>query len=170
MTKEQVEAGSFCVFSRLKEMGELAAAQTVFCYISVRNEVDTAGILAHFSQMGKKIYVPVVRGKEMFAVRWLPEGETIQNEFGIPEPAGWGEESPGMDVALVPGVVFDRKLGRIGCGGGYYDRWLAANRCISIALAYDFQVVDELPQDAHDRRVDRIVTPGGVIGPCLKFV
>ena len=49
---------------------------------------------------------------------------------------------------------------RFGYGGGYYDRWLAEHPCFSVALAYDFQVLEEIPAEPHDRRMDAIACPG----------
>jgi len=162
LTEEQVKSGSFCVFSRLLALEELQSARSVFCYLSFQNEVDTRRILEYCRDAGKTIFVPVVRGREMLAVRWQA-GNTIKNAFGIEEPANWREEPAVIDLTLVPGVAFGRNKARIGHGGGYYDRFMAANDSCFIGLAYDFQILDELPEEAWDRRMDKVVFPGGML-------
>ena len=69
-----------------------------------------------------------------------------------------------IDVVIVPGIAFDRNGHRIGFGCGYYDDFLKrARQAKKIALAYDFQIVDFIPAETHDVRVDVIVTPDGII-------
>jgi 5-formyltetrahydrofolate cyclo-ligase len=66
------------------------------------------------------------------------------------------------DVVIVPGVGFTRAGARLGRGGGHYDRLLSHCAATSIGVAFDIQLVDELPTEPHDRPVDLVVTPGGV--------
>lgn len=97
--------------------------------------------------------------------------QTVPGVWGIREPKP--EAEPLADLSelvcmLVPGVAFDGKKGRLGYGGGYYDRFaerlLAANvQPFKLAAAFDLQIVSEVPMDAHDLRVDRIVTESRVI-------
>ena len=65
---------------------------------------------------------------------------------------------------LIPGLAFDRDGNRLGYGGGFYDRYLGEHKeIIGAALSYDFQLVDRLPAENHDRPVDYIVTPGEIM-------
>ena len=88
------------------------------------------------------------------------QGPLQPGRYDIPEPTG-AERQP--DVILVPGVAFDRRGHRLGYGRGYYDRALAARpQARRIGLCHSFQLVEALPEEAHDEPVDYIVTPDGV--------
>ena len=82
-----------------------------------------------------------------------------------PDPDSPGPLPSQVDLVIVPGVAFDMRGGRLGFGGGYYDRLLRAlpDDCARVALAYEVQLADEVPTDAHDERVGIIVTPAGVV-------
>ena len=160
MKKEQVEAGSFCIEQRVLAMEEIRRAEDIFCYISFGKEAMTKGLLEKLHEGGKRVYVPSVSGREMRAVFWHPGMAMKRGAFGIWEPVAAEQAAEKIDVALVPGAVFDRQGRRIGYGGGYYDRWLAEHPCFSVALAYDFQVLEEIPAEPHDRRMDAIACPG----------
>ena len=80
--------------------------------------------------------------------------------MGIPEPdpARTRRWQGTPELVIVPGAAFDPSGGRIGYGGGYYDRFLGASGATTVALAFQCQLYEALPQDAHDKRVDMIVT------------
>ena len=68
-----------------------------------------------------------------------------------------------LDVILIPGIAFDRRGHRIGSGKGYYDRFLTRTQAVRIGLAYDFQVIDRVPAEPHDVKMDWIVTESEMI-------
>jgi len=76
-------------------------------------------------------------------------------------------DSAALNVVLVPGVAFDRRGGRLGFGGGYYDRLLPTTPALRVGVTYDECLADALPCDEHDQRMDWIVTPSETfaIGP-----
>jgi 5-formyltetrahydrofolate cyclo-ligase len=87
--------------------------------------------------------------------------------FGVPEPVDKCPEvdTGDIDLVIMPGIAFDREGGRIGYGGGFYDRFLIKmeRKVDRIAPAYDFQVVDEVPVDLWDIRIDGIITNREII-------
>ncbi len=98
--------------------------------------------------------------------RWIPGAPTHANRFGIREPATQIPLPP--SIVLVPLVAFDRRGGRLGYGKGYYDTTLADlmgqdAHCLRIGIAYDFQEVDRIPNEAHDMPLDYVVTPTRLI-------
>ncbi|HEY5575510.1 MAG TPA: 5-formyltetrahydrofolate cyclo-ligase [Clostridiaceae bacterium] len=139
-------------------------ASVIFIFVSFRSEVDTHRIIRKALEDGKVVGVPRVLSKKegikVFRIDSMSDLET--GYFGVLEPKEGCPEIPAEDIELIvmPGAAFDREGGRIGYGGGFYDRYLAeAGRAVGkIALAYRFQVMDKVPMDENDMRVDSIIT------------
>jgi 5-formyltetrahydrofolate cyclo-ligase len=139
----------------------------VAAYASYGSELDTRPLLQAVLAGGKALILPRVnraaRRLDLYRVADLA-GSLAPGPWGIPEP--WPDACPPAaigeaDLVVVPGVVFDVAGGRIGHGAGYYDRLLrglAAGSPPLVAGAFDLQVVPEVPMDAHDRRVDLVLT------------
>lgn len=158
-----VQEASHKVAGHLFGLEEFNLASTLGLYSSFRNEIDTTHIFKKSHSLRKEIYYPAVDAKKetarFYRVNALKE---LKPGFaGILEPSK--TKNPLSDInylnlILIPGVVFDKKGNRIGFGGGTYDRLLEGFNGKRIALAYEFQVVDSLPVEARDQRVDIIVT------------
>jgi len=139
-------------------------ARVIFIFVSFRSEVDTQRIIRKALEDGKVVGVPRVlsekEGIKVFRIYSMSDLEA--GYFGVLEPKEGSTEIPSEDIDLIvmPGAAFDRDGGRIGYGGGFYDRYLAeAGRAAGkIALAYRFQVLDKVPMDENDMRVDSIIT------------
>ncbi len=88
------------------------------------------------------------------------EKELVRGAFGILEPTGESERAPGDDgLVIIPGIAFDKHYNRIGYGKGYYDRYLSAHpNLFKLALAFDIQLVDKIPAEECDCRMDMIFT------------
>lgn len=163
MGGERGEACSLCIFKRLKNMPEWEGVRRVFCYLSFGSEVRTDEILRWLLDGGKKVYVPVVCGDHMRLADYRLGAPMRRGAFGIREPEQPVFYDGEVDVALVPGLAFTEQGGRMGYGGGYYDRFLAGSRALTIALAYELQILRELPLESHDLSMQRIVTEQRVI-------
>ncbi|MBO7747395.1 5-formyltetrahydrofolate cyclo-ligase [Paenibacillus sp. MWE-103] len=152
----------------------------VMAYVPFRSELDTTLLIEWCWRTGLQVVVPrVVRGDrsmELYTIEaW---DELAPGAYGIREPdpatARRCKASYVPDVVFVPGLAFDRNGGRLGYGGGYYDRFRdrleAQTRQAGdalppwIALGYGAQLVDEVPMDAHDVRVDAVLTERGFTG------
>lgn len=139
-------------------------AQTIFAFASVRKEISTELVLASALRDGKRVALPraTAAGVLTFhAVRDIATDLAL-GRFGIQEPLETCAEvaASEADVILVPGVAFSVRGERLGQGGGYYDRYLAQPnvRATLCALAFEFQIVEQLPIEAHDRAVKAIFT------------
>ena len=144
---------------------EVGAARTVFIYISHGNEVDTHALLGHFLERGMTVAIPkILPGTGMIAVAFTRWEDLTPGELGILTPSG-NTPCPGsFDIVITPGLGFTIQGNRIGYGRGYYDRWFAEHRTArKIALAFENQVIAELPHAEYDIPVDILITEKRII-------
>ncbi len=143
---------------------------TIGLYRSDEGEAPSRGYIKFFFERGNRLALPRVTtlDKPMeFRLHTDPYEES-DLESGV-----WGLRQPGVaasvlvpDVLFMPLVGFTAKGDRLGQGGGYYDRYLAAHpQVVAIGMAWDIQEVPELPTEPHDMRLSAIVTPTRVLGP-----
>ncbi|MEW6595348.1 MAG: 5-formyltetrahydrofolate cyclo-ligase [Thermodesulfobacteriota bacterium] len=160
---------SAAICARLWEIPAVAAGGTVMVYVSFRSEVETGPLIAEALRRGVTVAVPrtEVKAKRLAVYRLSDPGRELRPGYcGImePDPARAAPVEPAaIDVVILPGSVFDRHGGRLGYGGGYYDRFLAleAPRALRVAVAFDMQVVARVPVLAHDMRLHWLVTESG---------
>ncbi len=149
------------------------AAEAVALYSPLGNEVDTSEMRRVALEACKRLYFPKVADGGSRVVRLRSETELVPGRYGILEPAG-NEPLPdgghGGLVVFVPGVAFDFSGNRLGRGTGWYDRLLGGLdvRVPRIALAYEFQVLEEVPAEPGDLPVHMIVTEKRVISCAEK--
>ena len=151
---------------RLFNEEEFKRARVVMFYVSLQDEVDTFIMIDEALKAGKRIAVPVIlkEEKRLIAGEIHNRLEDLESQhFGICQPRrDRVKEVPldDIDLVVVPGVAFDRKNIRLGRGHGYYDRFLSGlpKKTKTIGLAFDFQVLEDLPQDPHDVPVSTIIT------------
>ncbi len=162
-------AATRAIVARLLADPQFGSARTVLAYASFGSEIDTRALLQAAIARGKRLLLPRVNratgALDVHIVKDLA-ADLREGGWGIPEPHP--ETCPGCaaeeaDWILVPGAAFDRRGGRIGYGRGYYDKLLAAARAAGsraplIAAAFETQLIDEVPMEAHDVRVDVIIT------------
>ncbi len=156
------------IISSLLKLPEIQKASTVFVYVNFRSEVQTLSFLRLCIRQGKIITVPVtlVAEKKLQAIRITdPEADLRPGYCGIPEPVPEMRKTmevdpASIDVVVVPGSVFDGRGGRLGYGGGYYDRFLSldAPGATRVALAYDLQLIETVDLQPHDQLMDRLIT------------
>lgn len=140
----------------------VAASALVALYAGKDSEVDTAGIDAAARARGLAVAYPrVVSDETRLAFHAARIDELVPGRFGLrePVPTAPAVELADISVFFVPGLAFDRRGGRIGWGRGYYDATLAAAPAARrVGLAYDFQLVDAVPCEAHDALIHTILT------------
>ncbi|HRZ87257.1 MAG TPA: 5-formyltetrahydrofolate cyclo-ligase [bacterium] len=166
MPPDDVRRTSSLIEKHLVSVVEFARARTIMFYLSKGNEVDTHGMVRDALRSGKRVVVPFCPGghHRMVPAEIRCFSELECGRFGVLQPRhGEVREVPPEQIELfiVPGVAFDAEGYRLGRGRGYYDRLLEAAGAAKIALAYDFQVVERVPREAHDVRVDIVVTETG---------
>ena len=145
---------------------EFKKANVVMFYVSLKDEVDTLLMIDEALKAGKRIAVPVIlkEEKRLIAGEIYNRLEDLESQhFGIYQPRqDRAKEIPlgDIDLVVVPGVAFDRKNIRLGRGHGYYDRFLSGlpKTTKTVGLAFDFQVLEDLPRDPHDIPVSTIIT------------
>lgn len=151
---------------RLAEYAEdldLSPGSTVGGYHAHWDEADPALLLARLVELGCAIALPRVVAKDApLEFHHVPDGAVLApGSFGIPEPlAHWPRAVP--DVLLVPLLAFDGAGRRLGYGGGFYDRTLAALNVPAIGIAYAGQEVPSLPAEPHDMALSAILTEQGL--------
>lgn len=141
-------------------------AESVFFYAAFRNEPDFELLRQQACREGKRVALPRILGPgcmRFYAAEHPEQWEA--NAWGIPEPPPQEELTASeRTIVLVPGLAFDRTGGRIGYGGGYYDRFLQQHpRCRTVGAAYSFQVLEALPLEESDQRLEYLVTPQALI-------
>lgn len=166
LTSKYIEDESAKIYERLTEGGILKDAKNVLSYSDFDGEVKTAMLTGWMMFHGMKVSLPCMREKVMYAADIKSAGLELSS-FGIAQPK-FGEaemlDPTALDVVIVPGIAFDKAGNRIGFGCGYYDTFLKnAKNAKKIALAYDFQIVDHIPAQPHDVRMDMIITPDGIL-------
>ena len=143
-------------------------AERVFTYMHFRSEVQTGNLISLLLAAGKTVTIPYTLKEEsrLLAVRITdPEHQVEPGYCGMPEPLPHLVEQEtcvpnDINVVVVPGSVFDRTGGRLGYGGGYYDRFFSqeAPHAVRIGVAYELQLIDRVPVEAHDQFMDFLVT------------
>lgn len=137
-------------------------------YMAMRTEIDPTPAMAAMAAHGP-VCVPVIMAPAtpLRFARWTPAGEMADGPFGARVPATLDWVVP--RVLIVPLVAFNRRGGRLGYGGGFYDRTLeglrAAGPVMAIGFAWSAQEADDLPLEPVDQRLDMVVTEGEVIRP-----
>jgi 5-formyltetrahydrofolate cyclo-ligase len=164
LTPAEVRARSAAIWERLSVLPEFAGAVRLLVYVSRGAEVDTHGLIRQLLALGRQVCVPWFdpRRQRYIASAVHDFGaELAAGRFGILEPRAEAVRPVAGDqieAVLVPGLAFDGTGNRLGRGMGYFDSLLRETRGKKIALAYEFQVLSEVPAEAHDVRVDFIVT------------
>ncbi len=141
----------------------------VYPYISYKKEFPTHNLLTTMIEDGKRIAVPKVMGNEMkfFEIESLDDCQP--GCMGILEPINDEKEVEEEALILVPGLAFDIHGGRLGYGGGFYDKYLERfPNCLTAAWIYDIQVIDSVPMEDHDHPIDYLILPDRGICTCRK--
>ncbi|MBE0447039.1 MAG: 5-formyltetrahydrofolate cyclo-ligase [Actinobacteria bacterium] len=173
LSRNERERKAIAIKERLFVLPEFRNAESVLFYAAFGSEVPTLKMMSESLGLGKKIILPITDTKtKNLALRRVHDLKNLQlNQYGIPEPVPEStvhHDYNEVDLVIVPGVVFDRYGQRIGYGGGYYDRFL--NRIDPsvprVSIAFEEQIVPEIPAESHDLPVDKIITEERVIDAC----
>ena len=159
------------ICDNLMNLEEFQKAKVVHFFLTTKSEVITEEAIRKTLSMGKEVVVPVVdKGQRRICLSKLEDYDHELNimPHGIPEPKPEFNRCVPLsyvDLMILPGVAFDIKGHRLGYGAGYYDRLLKDEdfRPPLVALAFETQIVDDIPVGVHDVRVDKIITERRVI-------
>lgn len=162
-----LRASDQAIMERLLALDGWVSASTVFIYLSRGTEPDTTHIIQAAWDSGKRVAIPRCLSSGIMEARQIVSFEgLVPKSSGILEPEGSfpliaPEE---LDLVVAPCVAADKRLNRLGNGGGFYDRYLARVRCPVICLCRDVFVLDEVPRESLDRPVGMVVTEERMYG------
>lgn len=158
LSTEEVMAASQAVCDQLAQWPVLRDAERVMTYLAFRNEIDLSGLFVALPEIDW--IIPRIEGPRLVLHPYDP-AHLVRHHFGMMEPdAELPQIAPAtLDVVLVPGTAFDRHGGRVGFGGGYYDRLLSTTPALRVGVTYDLCLLEEAPCEEHDQRMDWVVTP-----------
>ena len=146
---------------RLLADKRLGDASTVMMYYPLGDEVDVTPVIERLWDEGKTVVLPQVTGEaEMVLRKYTGDDDLREGAFGIMEPCGeLFTDYEAIDVAIIPGMAFDRRGNRLGRGKGYYDRFLPLlpTRVYKIGVCFPFQLLDLIPMEEHDISMDTIL-------------
>ena len=159
---EKADAATL-VRSRLVQIDQYCDAEVVGIYSAIEWEIDLIPLLNGGRESGKRFAFP----------RWCAESnqyefvgveasyQLVRGRYGILEPEGSCQrlDRGRLDFVVIPGLAFSQNGARLGRGRGFYDRLLENCRALLCGVCYDFQLLDELPQDPWDKVMNRLVTP-----------
>jgi 5-formyltetrahydrofolate cyclo-ligase len=137
-------------------------------YYALGAELNPSPLIRHLAAMGAFFALPVCEGPDrpLLFRMWESRDRLIPDALGVPSPPPWAQRMH-PDLVIAPVLAFDRKGGRLGQGGGHYDRTLqglrANKKVFVLGLAYAGQELPEVPSEPHDQRLDAILTETGYI-------
>lgn len=147
-------------------------ADALLCYASLEDEIPTDAVIINAFSDGKKVYLPACKNVdgEMDFYEISSFNELVSGFFGVREPdlercknrlspCNCSENT----VCVVPGLAFDKKGFRLGYGKGYYDRFLSEYNGISVGFCYSELLLDSIPSDIYDKKVDYICCNSGIL-------
>ncbi|KAM3960373.1 methenyltetrahydrofolate synthetase isoform 1-T2 [Aphomia sociella] len=172
LTTEEKKKQSEIVYQKLINHPYYKSSKRISLFMSTDQEINTAPIIDNIRARGAAAFIPQYAGGRMRMLRMeLGDEQAMpQTRHGIQQHSKEqiredALESGGLDLVIAPGVAFTRAGDRLGHGGGYYDKFITGLRADPttapkiIAVAFDCQVVDKLPMDDHDQKVDEVISP-----------
>ncbi len=148
------------IMKKIEDHPVFASARTVFIFWSMDDEVDTRDFIKKWADR-KKFILPAVNGDELHLKEFTGIHKLVSGAmFEIPEPEGKPfTDYNDIDLAIIPGVAFDSDYNRLGRGKAYYDKILHGlkGKAELIGICYDFQVVDKVPTEPHDVKLDGVI-------------
>lgn len=164
LPKEKKKNLDEIIFNKVISSEYYKKAKNIFIFVSMGDEVDTINIIKHALKDNKSICVPRVisklKGMETVEIKTLEELKP--GKFGILEPKAGNNiiNAEVIDLVLLPGLAFDKAGGRLGYGGGFYDRYLLnLNKNVpKVGIGFDFQIIDKVIMEKYDNYIDGIIT------------
>lgn len=160
---EGLELLSESVIGNLMQLDIYKEAKVILLYYSMPDEVNTKVLITN-SEHTKRVILPVVTKEGLILKGYDSSIDLIMSNYGIMEPSGnVYDDFDEIDLVIVPGVAFDASLNRMGRGMGYYDGLLPKINAPKVGICFDFQLVDDVPVDSRDIKMDMIVCESKLI-------
>ncbi len=172
LSKETVQKNSNSIIEKLQPY--VQKAENIMIFMNMRSEVEITRLIELYPD--KKFYIPKTFPERNMKINLYNKNELVLHKFGYYESSSniFYDENI-LDLIIVPAVAFDYTKNRIGFGGGYYDTFLSRillnnrnngknrNKPLIIGVCYDFQLIDYIPSEVHDIKVDSIITEKNII-------
>ena len=162
--KEERLRKSRLIAEQFWELPAIQKARSILFYASMPGEVDTLLMIEKAIFKGKRVSLPIVEHHQRELIPTLISSmeDVHKGTYGNAEPHFDPDKALALkdiDAVIVPGLAFDRQNNRLGRGAGYYDRFLSTlpKNVTTVGLAFDFQLTDCLPSEAHDMRLQQII-------------
>jgi 5-formyltetrahydrofolate cyclo-ligase len=165
LSKKEIINKSKIIKQKLFELGVFKKSHLILFYVSYDNEVFTHDMLMNCLKK-KEVIVPLsdTNNENLILSKLEKWEDLIEGAYGILEPSKIIETPIGkLDLIIVPGVGFDEKGNRLGHGKGYYDKLLQKSKATKIGLAFECQIINQIPTDKNDMPVDAIITEKRII-------
>ena len=173
LSLQLVDAYSLAIYNNIFKLQCIKNAKTIMAYLDFNNEVKTDRIINTLIEQDKKVLVPIsiLETRDLL----LSEIKNIDNEvkigtFGIREPKEDFirlVDRKEIDIVIVPAVAYDINGYRLGYGGGFYDRFIETLKTdvITIGIAFEMQLFNQVPKEVHDVQLNYIITENGILCP-----
>ncbi|MDO5788731.1 MAG: 5-formyltetrahydrofolate cyclo-ligase [Fusobacterium sp.] len=162
LPESERKSQSILICKKLLELDEYKKANKILSFMNFGSEIEIENFNQEVLKNGKKLYLPRVEKDGTLSVIEHGTGFSI-GVFGIREPIGeiyMGE----LDLIVTPGLAFDRDGNRLGYGKGYYDKlFIQHTNSVKIAPIFDIQLVEKVPNEEHDMKVDILITKNEVL-------
>ena len=160
LLESEKQDAAYKVFDLLEKSAAFMMADRILMYHSLPDELSTHRFLKKWNDR-KKFYLPRVNGVNLEILPYN-ESRLELGSFHIEEPTGNDTvDVSDIELIVVPAVAYDLKGNRLGRGKGFYDRLLSNTKATKIGIAYEFQIVDDIPTEPHDVAMDIIISPSG---------
>lgn len=152
------------IYQSVIQSDEFTRAANILIYLNTDEEVSTTNIIRKAWELGKQVAAPKTNNQQMDFYVFSSFSELEIGPYGILEPTNEKLIESHDGLVIMPGVVFDYNRNRIGYGGGYYDRYLSSHTIFkSIALAYECQLIEQIPYDEYDIKPNIIITESQIL-------
>ena len=164
-TQEEVMAMSHIICEKVYALPEFQEASCIYAYADYNKEASTRELIQKAWDMGKRVAVPKTHDGHQMTYFYLTSFDQLQpGNFNVPEPVDCEVASEEDALLIVPGVAFDLNRHRVGYGAGFYDRYLEVhNQHPTVAIAFEFQIVEEAPAEETDIFPTKVVTEKRII-------
>lgn len=169
LTPDQIKAGDLSGAILVERLIRFKFPRIIAAYWSVNNEFSTRSLIQRFQEHGTIIALPVINSQDELEFYTMNDPRDLEvGKYNIPIPPAKPStriEPKHLDIMIVPGVAFDQSGRRLGMGKGYYDRYLKKihPNTLTVGVAYDFQLIGEVPTETDDQNVQWLWTPRGTL-------
>ena len=147
------------ILQKLESLPVFNQANKILLFWSLPNEIHTHDFIQKWANK-KTILLPVVVGNELILKEFTEKENMIVGAFNILEPSGVEfNDFSTIDICIIPGMAFDKAGNRLGKGKGFYDKLLPKIKAKKIGICFDFQIIENIPHDDWDQKMDIVISP-----------